>query len=355
MSLAATVLQTVRHRKSVQKLDQHEHRVAQFGFLRAFQEDTPNLLNPKIIEAAKQAESHLQQAVVTTKGGVTINNVRSCTIESKESTSALLNFVWATYSFDFTMLPMQYFNNEIDYAMDMAQKMEEGDEALALAFELSAFNAANAGKTVTSAYDEQTPYTVSGDAMLVAQAQKFDFYNQLKVIFKLHKFRGGRINVVGSTLAEADVIRYGINGSIKNVGIPGAANNQAVGSAEDWQLFGYNWKFSEQIPAIAGIQSRIFASVPGSYGIMNWNPKAFQVGAKTTNGTIFEQTPTMPLTGMVLGHQYKTDCLEGDKVLESHQFSTDVCFVTPYNSDPADVAASIFEARIQNNGGGSSF
>ncbi len=342
MSLAATVLQAVRHRKSVQKLDQHEHRIGQFGFLRAFQEDTPNLLNAKIVEQAKQSATHLQQAVVTTKGGVVINNVRSCVIAPKENTSALLNFVWATYSFDFTMDPMQYFDNEIDYAMDMAQKMEEGDEALALAFETSAFNAANAAKTVTAAYNAQTPYVVAGDIMTVPQASKFDFYNQLKIIMKLHKFRTGRINVVGSTLAEADVIRYGINSSLKQVGVGGPVSD----SDEGWQLLGYNWKFSEQIPAVVGVQSRIFASAPGAYGIMNWNPKSFQVGAKTSEGTTFEQTPVMPLTGMQLGHQYKTACLEGDKVRESHQFSTDVCFVTPYNSDPATKAGAIFEARI---------
>lgn len=353
MSLSATVLQAVRHRKNVQRLDQHEHRVGQFGFLRAFQADTPNLLNARIIEAAKMASSHVQSAVVTQKGSVTVNNVRSCTIQTKENTSALLNFTWATYSFDFSMLPMQYYNNEIEYADDMAQKMLEGDEALALVFEAEAFSAANTAKTVTGAYDPQTPYSVSGDVMVVAQEDKFDFYNQLKIIFKLHKFRSGQINIVGSTLAEADVIRYGINGSIKNVGTPGAANNQAVASVEDWQLFGYNWKFSEEIPAVDGVESRIFASAPGSYAIMNWNPKAFQTNQRTTDGTIFETTPVMPLTGMSLGHQYKTECQDGDQVLESHQFSTDVCFVTPYNSDPDDVAGSIFEAQIQ--GDGSSF
>ncbi len=352
-ALAATVLQATRHRKQVQKLDQHEHRVAQFGFLRMFQEDTQNLLNARIIEAAKQSATHVQSAVVTKKGAVTVNNVRSCTIAAKESESALLNFVWATYSFDFTMKPMQYYDNEIEYADDFAQKMVEGDEALALTFESAAFNAANDGKTVEGAYDPQTPYGVAGDYMTINQSDKFDFYNQLKIIMKLHRFNSGRINIVGSTLAEADVLRYGAANSIKNVGIPGQAGNQAVASVEGWQLFGYNWKFSEQIPAVVGVQSRIFASAPGSYGIMNWNPKAFQVGAKTSNGTTFEMTPIMPLTGMALGHQYKTDCLEGDKVLESHQFSTDVCFVTPYNSDPDDVAASIFEARILTDDSGS--
>jgi hypothetical protein len=343
MSLAATVLQAVRHNKNTQKLDQWEHRRAQFGFLRMFQKDTPNLLNARIIEQAKQAPTHLQQAIVTVKGAVTINNVRSCVIQPKDSTSALLNFVWATYSFDFNMKPMQYYANEIDYAVDMAQKMEEGDEALALAFETGAFNAANAAKTVTAAYNAQTPYPVAGDFMSVSQAQKFDFYNQLKIIFKLHNFRNSTVNVVGSTLAEADVMRYGQNGSLKQVGAAGAP---VTDSNEAWQMFGYNWLFSEQIPAVGGIQSRIFASVPGSYGIMNWNPKAFQVGGKTTNGTIFEETPSMPLTGMSLGHQYKSDCLNGDEIEEFHQFSTDVCFVTPYNSDPATKASSIFEARI---------
>ncbi len=351
--LAATVLQAVRHRKNVQRLDQHEHRRSQFGFLRMFQEDTQNLLNARIIEQAKMSATHVQSAVVMKKGAVTINNVRSCTIQPRESESAILNFVWATYAYDFSMSPMQYFDNEIDYAMDLAQKMEEGDEALALELESAAFNAANAAKTVEGAYDPQTPYPVVGDYMSVSQAEKFDFYNQLKVIFKLHKFTSGRINVVGSTMTEADVIRYGADYSIKNVGTAGQANNQAVAAVESWQLFGLNWKFSEQIPAVAGIQSRIFASAPGSYGVMNWNPKAFQVGAKTTDGTIFDLTPSMPLTGMPLGHQYKSVCLDGDKITESHQFSTDVCFVTPYNSDPADVAASIFEARIQTEGGSS--
>lgn len=347
MSLAATVLQAVRHKKSVQKLDQHEHRIGQYGFLRMFQEDTPNLLNARIIEAAKQAASHVQSAVVMKKGAVTVNNVRSCNISDKESESALVNFTWATVSYDFTMLPSQYYNNEIEYAEDMAQKMQEGDEALANVFDTSAFNAANAAKTVTDAYSPQTPYPVSGDAMYVTQDEKYDFYNQLKVIMKLHKFSSGRVNIVGSTMAEADVLRYGADGSLKVV------NGAISDSDERFQLFGYNWKFSENIPAIAGIQSRIFASAPGSYGIMNWNPKAFQVGARTTSGTIFELTPVMPLTGMVLGHQWKTDCLNGDQVKEFHQFSTDVAFVTAYNSDPDDVASSIFEARIQQAGSGS--
>jgi hypothetical protein len=348
MALAATVLQAVRHNKNTQKLDQWEHRKAQFGFLRMFQKDTPNLLNARIIEQAKMAPSHVQQAIVTNKGTVVINNVRSCTIQPKENTSALLTFVWATYSFDFTMRPMQYYNNEIEYASDMAQKMEEGDEALASTFETGAFNAANAAKNVAAVYNGQTPYSVVGDFMTVPQASKFDFYNQLKVIFKLHNFRQSGINVVGSTLAEADVIRYGINGSLKNVGVPGNAGNQAVASIEDWQLFGYNWMFSENIPAVAGVQSRLFASAPGSYGIMNWNPKAFQIGGKTSDGTTFEQTPAMPLTGMQLGHQYKTTCLNGDELQEFHQFSTDVCFTTAYNSDPATKAGSIFEARVTN-------
>lgn len=346
-ALAATVLQAVRHRKgTVQSLDQWENRVGQFGFLRTFQEDTPNLLKASIIEQAKKAATHLQQAVVTNKGAVTVNNVRSCTIADKESTSALVDFVWATYSFDFTMLPSQYYNNEIEYAMDMAQKMQEGDEALALAFETGAYNAANAAKTLTAAYNAQTPYAVAGDFMSVNQAAKWDFYNQLRLIFKLHKFRNLGINVVGSTLAEADVMRYGQpNASMKIVGVP-SATSQPVASFESWQLNGYNWHFSENIPAVGGVQSRIFASAPGSYGCMNWNPIAFQNGMQTSDGTKYEETPVLPLTGMRLGHQYKSGCLTGDQVKEFHQFSTDVCFVVSYNSDTATKAGSIFEGRI---------
>jgi hypothetical protein len=347
MALTATVLQAVRHAKpGVQRLDQWEHRRPQFGFLRTFQEDTKNLLNAGIIEAAKQAATHVQSAVVTTKGGVTINNVRSCTIADKENTSALINFVWATYSQDFTMLPSQYFNNEIDYAVDFAQKLEEMDEGFALAFETASFNAANAAKNVAAAYNAQTPYPVVGDFMAVTQAQKFDFYNQLRLIFKLHNFRNLNINIVGSTLAEADVMRYGVNGSLKVVGKPQTANAYVSDSFEAWQMNGYNWHFSEQIPAVASVESRIFASAPGSYGIMNWNPKAFQIGAKTSDGTTFEESAVMPLSGMKFGHQYKSECLTGDQVKEFHQFSTDVCFVTAYNSTPATVAGPIFEARI---------
>jgi len=305
-----------------------------------FEQDTPLLLNARIIEQAKTAASHVQEAVVMKKGAVTINNTRSCTIQSKESTSALLTFTWATYSTDFTMAPYQYFDNEIQYADDLAQKMLEADEALAIEFEEGCIAAAIAGRTKTAAYNAQNPYPVASDAMVVDPDDMFDFYNQLKIVMKLHNFRTGKINIVGSTLAEADVLRYGADRSLKSV------NGAISDSDEGWQLFGYNWKFSDYIPAVGHVSKRIFASAPGAYGIMNWNPKTFQMGGKSTDGHTFETTPVMPLSGMSLGHQYYSECLEGDKIVESHQFSTDVCFVTAYNGTPATVAGPIFEARI---------
>lgn len=346
MSLTATVLQAVRHKRNAQKLDQHENRYAEFGFLEAFKSDTQNLLSAQIIEAAKQSDTHLQTAVMTKKGNVTISNVRSCTIQDKENTSVLYNFVWATYSSDFSMLPMQYYNNEISYAEDFAQKLIEMDEGFATQYEAACFNAANAAKTLTAAYNAQTPYTVAGDVIPVTQAQKFDFYNKLRLILRLHNFRQQQINIVGSTLAEADVMRYNTPTSLKVVGVPGAAGSSVTDSNEGWQLMGYNWKFSQNIPAVAGTESRLFVSAPGSYAILNWNPKAFQVGAKTSDGTTFEESAPLPLSGLVHGHQYKTVCIDGEAVKEFHQFSTDLCVVTAYNSDPATKAGSVFEARI---------
>lgn len=340
MSLAATVLQNVRHRKNAQKLDQWEHRVGQFGFLRMFEKDTPNLLSAETIEKAKTSATHVQQAVVTKKGSVTINNTRSCTIAAKENTSALLTFTWATYSTDFTMSPYLYFDNEIQYVDDMAQKMLEADEALAIEFEELCIAAAIAGRTKTAAYNAQNPYPVASDSMVVDPDDMFDFYNQLKIVMKLHNFRNGKVNIVGSTLAEADVIRYGKDASLKKVG------SAISDSDEGWQLFGYDWNFSDYIPPVGHVDKRIFASAPGAYAIMNWNPKTFGLGGKTTDGHSFELTPKMPLSGMELGHQFYSECLEGDKIVESHQFSTDVCVVTAYNSTPATIAGPIFEARV---------
>ena len=127
MSLVATRLQNWRIQNP--QLDRNMTRPCEYGALDFFieQTDAPNsIISPNLRDRAFASIGNtVQVPVINYDGDVTVSNVRSCTINDDENTSALYTVVWKTYSVGFTMVPTLYMNNEISYDHDFARKMEK--------------------------------------------------------------------------------------------------------------------------------------------------------------------------------------------------------------------------------------
>ena len=100
MSLVATRLQNWRI--SHPELDRNMARPLEYGALDFFveQTDAPNsIIRPNLRERAFASMGNtVQVPVINYDGDVTVSNVRTCTIEDNENTSALYTVVWTTYA-----------------------------------------------------------------------------------------------------------------------------------------------------------------------------------------------------------------------------------------------------------------
>ena len=358
MSLAATILQDVRftRRQSGHNVDMHElrSRAGNTGFLDLFKADTPNLLSrgslsiPAIVE--RLSDERTFTTVVMDKGAASKQVARNCVITPLQNTSQILNISLTTLVYDFDMLPQELWNNgqgdnEFTYGEDFAQKVQDIEDDVLASIEADCVTAVLNYQTQASAYNAQTPYVLSGNAMTVPLGQQFDFLNTIGSIMSLHKFgkAGSPINIVASTMYERDVNRFAENGSLKVINSEGVSN-----SSEGWQLGNKTFRFTDYLPAVAGVNNRVFASKPGTFGIVTNNPPAFKVngGSKTSDGKTFEQTGALPLSGFNMGHYHYSDCLEGKQIQEFHQMSINYALITAHNSDPANEPSATFEAQM---------
>lgn len=358
MSFAATVLQNLRHTRREQghRVDGYElrSRAGNVGFTRLFQQDTPLLLGSEslrngVVQMIKNmSDERTHEIVVMDKGTVNKKVSRSCVITPQQNSSQLLTVNFTTLVYDFDMLPQQLYNggrgnNEIQYAEDFEQKLVNIEDDALASVEASCIAAFLGYKTVDTAYNAQTPYTIDvvNQCMSVPLAEHIDFLNQIDGIVSLHKFGNGALNIVGSTMYQSDIRRYAENDSLKVISGEGVSN-----SVEGWQLANKSFRFSDYLPAIAGVKNRVAVAKPSSFALVTQNPPAFQEGVTTSDGVRFEETGALPISGFSMGHQFKTECLNGKETQEFHQFSINYATITAHNSDPANEASAAFEACL---------
>ena len=131
MSLISTYLQDIRANHPSNN-DRDELRVTRTGALTAVLAMTTSqnaILSPDLQQKAIASQGRQLDVPVMTKGAVTINNVRSCTIAGGQSNSDLVTVIWKTISSDILMVPGQYEKNVIGYTHDLTKKINEMVEA----------------------------------------------------------------------------------------------------------------------------------------------------------------------------------------------------------------------------------
>lgn len=352
MTLVSTLMQPLRTKYVPKTMDKNEVRPSRYGAWDFFQKQSAMDGGILTEEAKKFIDASAGNAVtipVLNAENVTISNVRSCTIAADTETSALVTLTFATFAFGFTMTPARHFNNDVSYQALFNKKMEEYLLKLAATLDSASVGTLETNRNIYFPAAMTKYYPVVGNALQIGQDQKNDFFNQLEAIMMEQDYYGNT-NIVGSTSLLPMLNRLQAQGG-------GNATN------EDFQFDLYKWNFTNRLINGAGIESTLYSVPDGNVATRNRNTPD-QI-AKSLIGSVDAPLKQwgeqqMPIVNLKMGTFYTRDCadqsaLDGGgarmtqlqrSMVEGFAFDTDVCFVTAYNSDPANRYSPITKSEI---------
>lgn len=342
MSLIETKLQNWRIKAP--RLDKNMYRPQNYGALDFFigQSNLPyGILTPELKAKAEVSMGNtIQMPVIAYDGDVQVSNVRTCTIEDNENTSALVSLVFATYQVGFTMVPAAYTNNEIGYEQDFGRKMEKVSRALANALDTAAIAALEANKT--EVFGNLLYYSESGDSVQVAWDLRTEIFGDLNPMMRANDYNGA-IHIIGNTGVDSQLRKLAEHGLYNDV------NKQLE----------YGDKilhFTNNLTNEDGIFGTFYAVEDGNVGMLTRVDREAARGA-SANGHEWGKT-RLPYIDLNVGYHYYTAV--GDQsgivgaatadltcgVKEYYGFSVDVAFIVAYNSSTSTIAQPIIKGEI---------
>ena len=334
MSLVATLMQPLRQRYIGNGLDRLEQRRSRYGAWNFYQQQTAmagGIIDPALRATIKRSMGNTIQIPVFDTEDVVITNTRSCTVPDSENTSKLITLTFVTYSFGFTMIPSQYFNNDIGYENDFTRKLEKRLQKFALTLDSASVNNLSANKNTYFPADIAAYYPTVGNALQITQAQKNDAYNQFGAIMNTMDLYGANVNVISTQSGMPMVNRLAAQGA-------GNAIN------ESFQFGGYEWFYTNRMTNGAGVQSTMYLVQDGVVGVENRNDPDAIMGSRIGEVKEWDEVD-MPLVNLRMASYYYQDCADKSALhagathltrtrIEGFEWSTDVVFVNAYNTNP---------------------
>ena len=342
MSLIATYLQDIRVNHP-SNLDRQELRTTRVGLLEialAQTNGSNSIISPDLQAAAMESEGRNLDVPVTTKGTVTIENTRSCTVGGGESTSALVRVVWKTVRVDIAMVKAQYAKNEVKYLYDLNKKISEAVEAINVEIETDLETALDTNKSqVFGSTIPTAKYAVVANTIRATEAQLDFFFNDIDAINFADDFYSDNVFVVGNHTVMPYVSKF-IN--------QGGGNNEN----QSFQFAGKNFTFTNRIANGMGVNATGYFMPDGSIGLLSRVAIDAKMGHIATDGTEWseERIPGLPFP---VGIMYKSSCADKSALngaglehleatmVEHWQMSFDYAILTPYNSNLATKPSAI--------------
>lgn len=351
MSLQATLMQNLRA-KYAGTLDKNEERLSRYGGYELFRQDTfseNSIVDEDILTKAANSIGNTLDIPVINASDITITNARTCTLAVDESESALVTVVFVTYQFGFTLTPASYKNNDIKYEQDFQKKMLRAARVFAVELDNTAITQIETDKTTvtdSSFVGVGAKYgALVGDAIQVSAAQSQFFFNDLSTIMEEDDYLE-LYNVLGSTTLKSQVALYA---------------NQGGSNAENslFQYGDYNFTYSNRVVVdTAGLkESTLYCMPKGTLATFNRNTPDCEAGTKIAEGEFYDVI-NLPVVDLNVGLHYKRECADSsglngggqaflaDAVKETWIMSTDVAFITAYNSQPGVDPSPIHKAEI---------
>lgn len=343
MAISATFVNDAIVAYGNQNLDLYEHRLSNYGLLEAAKIGINNMLPALKIEEIKKAEGHTTKVPVINNQTFTVTTSRSLTIADSENTSAFVTLTFATLRSAFSLITSQYKSNYIAKVDDMGKKMWDMQKTWLAYLDNLAYTKVNTDKAQTLGDAAGNPYSLdASNDIVVPYADRENFFAELKAILMANNLTPEDMLVVGSPRMLSVLSKIQESGLYN-------AENKAM------RLLGTDFGFSNKIVNDAGQMFTGFALKKDSFGMINWNDIDAQMKNKANNGEAYTQI--LPLLGMEVGVFYANEFADKSAVLAGLQrtqvdyfeFSTDVAWITSYNSAPTTVANPIFKFKVANS------
>jgi hypothetical protein len=352
--LVETLNQRVISQYEFDSLDKNEHRRENYGVIDFFirQTDVPNsLLRPSVRQSIPTSFGKNVHVPVVNHldADAWITDVRTCVAPLRENTSAMVLLTFATIAGGWRMYPSQYENNLVDYNHDWVIRFNAFEDAIAKKLDNYAIGLLETNKNQVWTPDITNQFAQVGNVLQVPKSGQPTFYNYLKAIMASMNWQGG-YHVLANTMHAPEVSYY-------------QAQGQANSANLMFQFGGYDWRFSNNIPATgAGVKSSLFALPDGQVAFVSRLDPDARARRTATDGTQWGQV-RLPRLGLDMGYVYKSMC--GDaatdlaayntgvtgltaSMIESFYYSVDVAFITAYNSDPTTRFQPVVKANFLN-------
>ena len=337
--LATTIMDEYRLPYANTQADQHEHRMANYGILEGFKEDTPNLVDVNMISGNKTYQDQTTSYPVIKRTSYTISTTRSCTAIAKYRESAWVNVTFATMRSGFKMIPAEHEYNVLKYMNIFKRQMDDMQRDFNAALDALAYTTINSAISAVNNADGN-PYNVVSNVMQVPADDQELYFNEIGGVFKQNDFTNTDLKFICSPR---------IDPMIRHLGAQGSGNSTNLA----YQFMGYDFKYSRNVAVEATDRDTIFAYAPGSLGFVTWIDPDSRLGSKT-HDRIWSVEP-MPLLGFDVGMLYTDGCDDNSTVAgngmeaskyESFIFSFDYAFITAYNSDSTTYPGSIYKSAF---------
>lgn len=328
--------------------DRKEVRASRYGAFNHFVQDsmrTNGIVSPDLMEKARRSNGRvLQTAVLDADSPISITNVRNVTISDQQATSQMYNFVFGTYAFEFTMVPVAHDNNEISYEREATHLMRQRLIALGAALDNGAITTLETNKSQVLNEDLGGKYTFAADTIVSTQALRDEFIGDLSPIMEGNDFYGN-IHLIGNQSLQSHIRnRLLEQGQFNDRDKHYQYNDKAV-------------HLTNRIANAAGQAVTFFTVEEGSCGVLFRSEREAMRGSIARTGHEWGEE-IVPLLNIPMGTYFYesvgdysayngASTADMKRVRKHHYgFAVDVAMFTAYNSNIAGKENPIFKCAI---------
>lgn len=359
MSLTLTRVQDVIDLNP--NLDKFENRINNLGAYDAFlrQSRSPNsIITPELEAQIFESMGKTVKSVVMNRKGVTIRATRPLVIPIDENTSTFATYTFATLAYGFHIYPNQHHNNYVSMQRDFQHKFLGMLEGFSDSVETLAVAKLDADKT------QVIPQVGVGGAF-AANVYSENTGGNLQNSYVLHDLPGmlRSMRMYGNPM-QAQMPATGNMDIVANNYYNGILNRMegfGVFNQEDKTLHfgGKNFHFTNDIANAAGKVATGYAIADNSIGLMTRVERPSLYGSRTADGHEWG-TVRLPKLDIEVGYYYYEGAVDAATaigtadtadmtrdIVQVHDFAFDICFVSTYNSDRANIPSPIIKFDIQ--------
>ena len=344
MSIVLTRLQEYRAASpNASKYTTRTTRAGAFDCFALGNSEMSSVVTSDMLSAAAGSSGRDIKIPVFDSESITITTgTRAVAISDNENTSALMTVTKKIYSWEFTMTPALYRNNEIGYQQDWNRKFKKFLDQLIIEVETDALAELNTNKN--QPYSELLVHTEVSDQITCTDANKDRILGDLSVIMNAHDFYGDQYRVIGNA---------GVQAILRQAEKYGTFNEQ--NKTLEWA--DKTLHYTNQLANAVGYQGTGYIVNQGTLGVLYVHEPDSIMRTRLGDGTEWD-TDVLPILNIPMSTYYYESREDQSAIagagsanltragVENYGFSIELAFITAYNDDLVNNSSPIMKFQI---------